>query len=382
MLNGAERQFDRWQQELSELIREPENRHLIAAMEDGRVPIGYTCSYVPRTILSVDNLLPVRMRAPVVEGTEIADIYLSNVLCSYSRSLLESAMDRRFDFLGGWVFAAGCDHIRRLLDNLTYLNETDFTHIIDAPHRYGKEALRWYREELAVLCRKLEEKFGVDAGMNELEKAISRQNAFHAVLSEISGFRKRKNPPISGTAFQRIMIASLVSDREKMFDDLESAVEELRGRPGMRDYRARLMIVGGNIDDTEFIETIESSGGLVVADRFCTGSLPGIEVIESRDDPLTDIARHTLSRTACPRMMEGYENRLDDILRIRESYQADGVVIENIKFCDIWGIETGLLADGLKKAGVPVLRLERSYRSADEGQLRTRIQAFLERLEK
>ena len=36
------------------------------------------------------------------------------------------------------------------------------------------------------------------------------------------------------------------------------------------------MVVGGHLHDPEFIRLIESQGGLVVADRFCTGSIPGL----------------------------------------------------------------------------------------------------------
>ena len=105
--------FNTWQSILDEIMGEPENDQLEKAMANGRIPIGYTCSYVPRVILSVDGLVPVRMRAPGIAGTEIADIYLSKVTCSYARSLLEFAMDDRYAFLGGWVFAASCDHLRR-----------------------------------------------------------------------------------------------------------------------------------------------------------------------------------------------------------------------------------------------------------------------------
>jgi len=142
------------------------------------------------------------------------------------------------------------------------------------------------------------------------------------------------------------------------------------------------MIGGGNIDDSAFINVIESIGGLVVADRFCTGSIPGLNLIDENEDPLTAIAKQTLSETSCPRMMEDFTIRLNSVLRIKKEYGVDGVIVENLKFCDIWGIESGLLIAGLREAGVPALRLERDYHLAGEGQLRTRIQAFLERMKK
>ncbi|MFZ5569753.1 MAG: 2-hydroxyacyl-CoA dehydratase subunit D [Thermodesulfobacteriota bacterium] len=374
--------FGAWQAFLGDMLREPENGFLVSASAEGRIPVGYTCSYVPQVILSVDGLVPVRLRAPGAAGTEIADIYLSNVVCSYTRSLLEFAMDGRYDFLGGWVFASGCDHIRRLLDNLVYLRTPRFTHMVDVPHRRGAMALAWYEEELCVLCARLSAAFGVDTGRAALSRAISRYNDFNRKVQIIGDCRKEKNPPVSGTEFQRIMIASLSGGRDQMMAALDRMAGEIPGRPGNNRYRARLMVVGGNVDDTAFIELLESSGGIVVADRFCTGSIPETELIDEGGDPLKAIAKYTLDRQACPRMMEDFTERMAAILRTRDEYQADGVVIENLKFCDIWGIESALLVQALRDAGVPVLRVERDYRQGSEGQLRTRVQAFIESMGK
>jgi len=374
--------FDDRQTRLQDIIDEPLNTWLDQAVADGNVPIGYTCSYVPRALLSLDGLIPVRVRAPGAAGTEIAEIYLSNVTCSYSRSLLEFAMDDRYDFLGGWVFAAGCDHIRRLLDNLDYLISPDFSHMIDAPHRKGGAALDWYIKELDILLEKLADHFGIDTGEEALNAAVINQNRLHRSLKEIADLRKQKQPPISGTEFQRIMMASLTvpaGDMEKALREIKDSVAR---RKKQTDFRARLMVVGGNIDDTDFIHTIESTGGLVVADRFCTGSLPGLVMLDESNDPLTEIAQKTLLETSCPRMMEDFQDRLGSIIDTAREYDVDGVIVEHIKFCDIWGIETGLLVDGLREAGLPALRLERDYRQTGEGQLRTRIQAFLERMNK
>jgi len=53
-------------------------------------------------------------------------------------------------------------------------------------------------------------------------------------------------------------------------------------------------------------------------------------------------------------------------------------VIEIMKFCDLWGVESAVLAQALRTAGLPVLRLEREYALGGAGPLRTRVQAFLE----
>jgi len=81
-------------------------------------------------------------------------------------------------------------------------------------------------------------------------------------------------------------------------------------------------------------------------------------------------------------MMEELDKRAEYIIDIAREYSADGIIIQSIKFCDTWGVESSLLTSALRDAGIPVLRLEREYRTAGEGQLRTRIQAFIESMKK
>jgi len=364
------------------LLGDPYNSLIDKALDNGKIPIGYTCSYVPEVLLTVDNLMPVRIFAPGVSGTEVADIYLSSVICSYTRSLLEFAMDDRYDFLKGWVFAASCDHLRRLYDNLDYLLKPEFIHILDVPHRLGEIPLSWYIEELRMFTKAMASHFNVDYGEKALFDAINQHNEFISLLESVGEFRKEKYPPISGSEFHTLMIASQAAPKNLLIDKINEFKLSLSERKKNSEYRARLLIVGGQLDDPNYIKAIESTGGLVVADHLCTGSIPGLTPIVIKDDPLTSIADHYLGRTSCPRMMEGFNARVASILKSVSEYDVDGVVIEFLKFCDTWGIEAGMLVSALRDAGIPVISLEREYRLTGEGQLRTRIQAFIESMGK
>jgi len=118
-----------------DLLETPLNYLVEQAVTDGRIPIGYSCSFVPEAFLMADKLFPVRLHAPGVAGTEIADIYLSSFICTYTRSLLEFAVDDRFDLLQGWVFVPSCVHMQRLYDILEYLKKPAFSHILDVPRK-------------------------------------------------------------------------------------------------------------------------------------------------------------------------------------------------------------------------------------------------------
>jgi len=365
-----------------EIISAPLNPLLEKGMDEGRKVIGYTCSYVPEPLLSVSGLQPIRMRAPGAVGTPLADSYLSSVTCPYTRSLLEFELEGSYHFLDGWVFTASCDHLRRLYDNLEYLAKPSFNYIIDLPHLLGEEALAWFVEELKLLAQALSKHFGVDAGADALKEAISGYNEYLKVLGSIGEMRRLEHPPISGSEFHKIWVACAAAPKDMLLDQLKEFHRTLAGREGIKDFRARLMLLGSQLDDPGYIGVIESVGGLVVADRFCFGSIPGLEMISEKGKPLKALAAHYLRKISCPRMMGEFKQRAEDAIKAATQYRVDGVVIEAMKFCDTWGVDSSLMAKVLREAGIPVLRLEREYALTGEGQLRTRIQAFLESMGK
>jgi len=366
-----------------ELLENPQNRLVEQAAQEGRIPIGYSCSFVPEALLMADKLFPVRLHATGLAGTEIADNYLSSFVCSYARSLLEFEMDGRFDFLQGSVFVPSCNHMQRLYDNLVYLKKSDFSHILDVPRKVNEDTLIWMAEELKTIADKLTARFGVDLSDESLRKAMARWNDFAGVIQSIGELRKKPYPPITGAEFHQIVMAALASPKDLILPYILDLKKELKAREGIKKYRARLMVVGGHLHDPEFIKIIESQGGLVVADRFCTGTIPGFKTIElNGGSPYKTLAEHTFAKTLCPRMMEDFDRRLNIIIDTVNEYKVDGVVLEIIKFCDLWGVDSMPLVTALREKGIPVLKLEREYRLGSEGQLRTRVQAFIESMGK
>jgi len=398
---------------VSRCLQEVRNAAVARAAARGQRPVAYTCAYVPEPLLSVEGLFPLRVRAPGLCGTPMADTYLSSVVCSYCRSLLEAALEGRYDFMAGWVFAASCDHGRRLYDNLAYLQDPGFCHILDVPHKSDAAALGWYAQELRTLAAELSSAFDVDTGPAAVQRAIARHDDHLARLRVIGALRQRDAPPLTGAAFHRLVVAASSAPREALAEVLEELQARWAAAEPVAGVRARVMVVGSHLDDPAWLEVVESQGALVVADRFCTGSLPGHHSVEAdpweralvaggggpgarlegaarapgakapgaeAPDVFTRLAALTLRRTRCPRMMDDFEGRLAELLREARAFRVDGVILESLKFCDLWGVEASVLAEALREAGVPVLRLERDYALSGEGQLRTRVQAFLESL--
>jgi benzoyl-CoA reductase/2-hydroxyglutaryl-CoA dehydratase subunit BcrC/BadD/HgdB len=366
------------EQDMRELLDVPVNQLVEEARGSGVKAIGYTCSYVPEPLIGVEGLVPIRLRAPGVAGTPLADTYLSSVLCPYTRSLLEFALDGMLDTLDGWVHTGSCDHLRRLYDNLEYLVKPDFNHIIDLPHKMGAAALQWFVDELKQLALGLEKHFGVAVDDEPLCDAIRTHNQCVDVLTSIDELRKSNEPRITGSEFHTLMIASSIAPKKAIIERIAKIKATLVERTGLPKHRARLMLVGSQLDDPGYIGIMESMGGLVVADRLCFGTIPALDRIEVNSDPITALARHYLTKVSCPRMMENFRDRVESIVTTAQECGVDAIVVQTMKFCDCWGVEASPLVTALRDAGFPVLRLEREYALTGEGQLKTRIQAFLE----
>ena len=147
------------------------------------------------------------------------------------------------------------------------------------------------------------------------------------------------------------------------------------------------MIVGSEVDDSGLIKLIEDAGAYVCADRFCFGSLPGRDPVEIREgeDALTAVCRKYMESCQCPRMMnmEKVYGRKQYVSELAEEYGADGIIYEQVKFCDPWAYEKTLGSFMLQQDyGFPVLAVDRPYNiAASVGQMRTRVQAFVESIE-
>jgi len=366
--------------ECRDIIADTNNRYLEEAKDNGDKVIAYTCGYVPEALLSVKGLVPYRATAPNAEAsTEMADSYMSNVMCSYSRSLLEYVLDYRFEHVDGWVSSYSCDHIRRFYDNMIHIENLPFTHILDTPNKKNDLAIEWYERDLKKLAGKLDTSF--DLGLNDdaINKAIVERNECNAYLRKIGDLRKADQPRISGAEYHTLLkTASLIPYPvfKKLSSNMLSYFEE---KEPIKDTRARILLVGSELDDPEYINAIENCNTVVVADRFANGSLPGLDPIEfDPANPIRSLAKDKLTKIPSPRMANDFDKRVNQIIEYAKEYKVDGVIVQRMKFCDLWGHELPPLIERLKDAGIPVLQLERTYRLTGLGQLQTRVQAFLE----
>lgn len=366
-----------------EVLSQSKNSLIEAALSEGDAAIGYNCCMVPTPLLNVKGLFPVHLRAPEVTTTETADFYLSHFNCSYSRSILENGLIGNYDWVGGIVFAASCIHVQRVEHMFkikgVYSEKQPFlSYMIDTPRKSFPAGLEALANDLRKLGKLLAETYGVDTSKKAVTEAIKSQNVFNRKLKEIADLRKGSNPLITGTELLTVLAACQAAPYRLLEKPLADLGKALKRRGGIAFAEPRIMVVGARIDDPDFLELIEAQGCFVAADRFCFGSLPGLELIEEKGDPYVNLANHYLEVSECPRMMAEADKRLDHLFGWFDEYGCDGIVLEVMKFCDLWGWEVIKVEEEARKRGIPTVRIEREYHLSGQGQLQTRIQAFRE----
>jgi len=367
--------------ETKELASSTGNRYLKEVRKQGKSIIGYFCSYMPEEIIHAAGFVPYRMRAVESKGTTKADAYYSSINCTFVKHCFNKVLNGDFAFLDGVVFVNGCDHSRRMYDNWRFAGaEPSFLHMFFAPHVIREAGHEYFTRECEKLKHALENHFKVSITDEALRNSIDLYNRKRRLLAEIYSLRKSKDVPVKASELLGVMLAVTAVPVERAIEILTEVKNFVQGRIISRPDDLRLFISGGCIEEMEHLELIENCGCVIVADNICLGTRHFLDEVGSEGDPLTAIAKRYLSHLSCPRMMGDFDRRFDYLLRIRDEYGIDGAIIEKLKFCDLWGGEIYLYRVEVEKHNVPLLALERELYGGGTGQVKTRVQAFLERL--
>jgi benzoyl-CoA reductase/2-hydroxyglutaryl-CoA dehydratase subunit BcrC/BadD/HgdB len=360
-----------------------ENEYVKEWKASGRPVVGFFCAHTPEELLWAAGILPVRLRGTGSEDTSSGDPYLGSFNCSFVRHTLGRVMKGELAFLDGLLVTNSCDHIRRLFDVFTAKEVAPFNHYLDVPHVNSEESFVRLTAGLRGLQAKLESFFGVTISREALSEAIQLYNRTRVLLARASALRGEDRPRATGSEALALSVASASVPKDRFNPLLEQHLAELGRRdPAPASTGPRLLVIGGTLDEPGYLELIESMGASIVADQLCWGSKSFADLADEKINPIDAIARRILEHMPCPRMLDQYPQRLTNLLEALKRYRVDGIICERLKFCDLWGGEIEMLRRSLKQeGGTPLLVLERDYAAASGvGQLRTRVQAFLETL--
>ena len=375
------------------LLENADNELVEQAKAEGGLAIGYTCYHIPEVLLNVGDCFSVRLRAPRTGSIDIATYYMSNYTCEFARALVERGIEGGFNFLDGLAGVDACSMMNRFYEHFEILKMNEkpnfFVTHTDMPYKIEDYTVRSYVKQMQIrLLDVMHQSYGVDVSDAAIRKAVEEHNEVCRIIQEMAQMRKADNPVITGYEFHIINLVSYTCPKRLILPYLRETLEELKTRePDVKPpYRARVAIVGSEIDDPGFTKLLEECGALVVSDRYCFGSTPGREVLELKDDEpaLEQICRRYMELSECARYIsdEKVAQRRETADRLAREYRADGIIYEQMKYCDFWGFERALVSHIMsEEKGWPVLSIDRVYNAKASGQLRTRFQAFVESLE-
>lgn len=379
--------------EFEQLLMDANNALIRQAQDAGRICAAYTCENVPEPLLNLNGVFSARLRAPRTGSMEMGTYYMTSFLCEYTRALLERAIEGGYQFADCIITPDGCTMMNRCVENMELLKTMDkekfFYEYMEIPMKADNNGLNLYVLQCKNhILKPLAENFGIDISDASIRASVAEHNKMCELIRAIGDFRKELNPRITGYEYHVITMVSYVVPRDLLIPMLEETLEELKNRkPDEKNsFRTRVVMVGSEVDDIDAIKLIEDSGAYVCADRFCYGSLPGRNpiVLTDDEDALTQICRQYMYRGQCPRYMNQakIQDRRAYVAKLAEEYHADGIIYEQVKFCDPWAYEKMVGSHVLREDyGYPVLAIDRPYSVGRSGQLRTRVQAFVESVE-
>ena len=360
-----------------------QNRHEYARdwkKQTGRKVFGYMCTYLPEELVYAAGVLPVRVLGSH-EPQDVSERHIYAMFCPFCRDVLAQGLKGKYNYIDGLVMGHACMHIKQAYDSWVTHIPTGYQYYMFMPqivtHPKAKEYLT---QELTKFKADLEKGLGKTITDKDMDMAIEVFNTNRRLLRQIYDLRKQDPPLVTGTECMEMVVSSQVMDKAEHNELLEQALVELKNRKPPKSGK-RLMIVGGECDDSGVPAMVESVNAVVVADDMCVGSRYFWNEVIPEKDRLAAIAARYLDRPACPlKDVTSHRYRLDHILNMVKEFKAEGVLLVMQKFCDPHEFDIPVIANFLKEHGIPSYFMELDI-TIPEGPLRTRTEAFVEMLE-
>lgn len=338
--------------------------------------MGYFCTYTPVEIIYAAGFVPYRIKG-ADKPIQDADGYMHANICPYVRSCLDVALEEKVNHLEGTVFINSCDAMRRLYSVWQKYIPAKFTHFIDLPKRMDKIDVDFFNLEFEEFSKVLEQHFSLKISKENLEKSIMLFKEIRLLLKQLYELRKDKYELLKASNILKIMNYSVSVPPEEFIVLLSSLLERIKKSNSKSNSQPKVLLIGSIIHHESIIEIMESCGAAIISDDLCSGSRMFEFGDEIQNNTLKDLARAYLKKSPCGRML-ATENNIKKINNLIDIYQIDGVIHYTLKFCDNILYNVPRIKSSLNNKGIKSLFIEGDYTSNSMGQIKTRVEAFIE----
>jgi len=356
------------------------------AKKNKRKIVGTFCVYVPEElILAVDGVC-VGLCAGAEVGSAEAERFIPRNTCALIKAFMGFKLAGLCPYVELTDLIVGettCDGKKKAYEIFNEI--TKKVYVMELPNMKSEEDRKLWLGEVKKFKDKMEALSGRKITLDDLKKAASIVNGKRKALQRLSRLRAADPSPISG--LDALLVNQIVffddplrftEMTNKLCDELE---ERVRQGTGVAEKGSTRILISGSpmaIPNWKLHSIIEGSGAVVVGEESCVGERNHRDLLDenfsSIDEALEKIASRYLGiHCAC---FTPNDERMDDIKSLVKSLHAQGVIHYSIQFCTPYMMEAYKAEKAVRD--VPFMRIETDYSMEDLGQLKSRIEAFIE----
>lgn len=366
-------------------------KELMDAKAEGRIVVGSYCVFVPEELILAVDGVSVGLCAGAEFNFEGAEEVVPRNLCP----LIKSAFGFKRGLVCPYVEASDiivgentCDGKKKTYEVLAPMVKD--LYVIDLPQMKSDTGKMLLKGEYLKFMAKLEAASGKKITAETLKKGIEITNAKRKAVKRLADLRKADPAPISGLDALLVNQVFFYDDPVRFTNSVNAMCDELddRVRKGEGVFpkgTPRLLMSGCPmaVPNWKVPLIIETSGAVIVGEESCVGERGTQWMTEEKGDSVADLLDNITERyfkIDCA-VFTPNPSRVDHVKEMLNRYYARGVIHYSLQFCHPYIIESGPVEVALEKTGIPTLRLETDYSQEDAGQLKTRVEAFLERIQ-
>jgi benzoyl-CoA reductase/2-hydroxyglutaryl-CoA dehydratase subunit BcrC/BadD/HgdB len=349
--------------------------------------IGYfPGNYVPEELIYASGAVPLCL----INGgdsppAEAALSIVPQVICPFARAQIGERLlgeNPYYSMIDMLVAPITCQHLKKVAEVWEYNGDLEIFKL-GIPHQHNNDfEMEYFTDRLRVLNDKLQELTGNVINDEKINEAIELYNKMRELLKNISLLRRTSPSLLSGLDFVKLNHASLYADPAFMVDFLDSLYHEQKDKQQVTKTDApRILLIGPNIGygDYKILELVKAAGGDIVIEEICEGIRYYWNKIESKGDLLKSLAKgYLVDRVPCAFMRYSTRKRFDFVLKLVKDFAVSGVIWYELLCCETYDAESYFFSQEMGERNIPMLILESDYSTVDTGQLKTRIEAFIE----
>lgn len=364
-------------------------KELIEEQKNGRKIIGSYCVFVPEEIALAAQATLVGLCSGADFAMEQVEKFLPRNTCALIKSSFGFKLGKVCPYLETADMIVGentCDGKKKGYETLGTL--VDNLYVMDLPQMKSSQGKQLLKEEYLRFAQKVEQLTGATITVESLKQAIATVNAKRSALHRLNALRAKNPVTISGLDALLINQVAFYDNPERFTQAVHTICDELeKAAPdkGVRPAQTPRVIISGcpqAVPNWKLPYLVESSGAIIVGEESCVGERGSRNLTDDSGptiEALMDAIVERYFQVDCAIFTPNQE-RFDHIEEMVAQYKADGVIHYGLQFCQPYLMEAINVENGLEEKGIPCLRIETDYSMEDAGQLKTRIEAFIEQL--